>query len=144
MGNEQSSGGHGSTEGSQSGLLKGGIISEFFFNPLKTEPNHFYPIKFLLYVEKTRNSDLVRIFWRLDQIENTFWDYPAFKDCVIDADPILNDQHWSLHHAQLHSTPMSVFISKDKNGSLDELAKVFAIHVSYRLLCIRSKYFVTN
>jgi len=66
MGNEQSSGGHGSTEGSQSGLL---------------------------------------------------------KDCVIDADPILNDQHWSLHHAQLHSTPMSVFISKDKNGSLDELAK---------------------
>ena len=32
MGNEQSSGGHGSTEGSQSGLLKGGIISEEIFN----------------------------------------------------------------------------------------------------------------
>ena len=87
MGNEQSSGSHGSTEGSQSGLL---------------------------------------------------------KDCVIDADPILNDQHWSLHHAQLHSTPMSVFISKDKNGSLDELAKVGAIHISFRLLFVRSTYFVAN
>ena len=141
MGNEQSSGGHGSTEGSQSGLLKGGIISEFFFNPQKTEPNHCCPITFF---EKMRNSDLVQIFWGLDQIENTFWDYPAFKDCVIDADPILNDQHWSLHHAQLHSTPMSVFISKDKNGSLDELAKVVAIHISYRLLFVRSTYFVTN
>ena len=59
--------------------------------------------------------------------------YLTFKDCVIDADPILNDQHWSLHHAQLHSTPMSVFISKDKNGSLDELAKVFTIHAGYFL-----------
>ena len=67
MGNEQSSGGHGSTEGSQSGLLKGGIISEFFFQPSKNWTKSYN-------VEETRNSDLVRIFWGLDQIENTFWD----------------------------------------------------------------------
>ena len=48
----------------------------------------------------------------------------VLKDCVIDADPIINDEHWSLHHAQLHSTPMSVFISKDNDGSLENLAKV--------------------
>ena len=49
----------------------------------------------------------------------------SLKDCIIDDDPILNDDHWSLHHAQLHSTPMSVFISKDnRKGSLDDLAKV--------------------
>lgn len=56
---------------------------------------------------------------------------PSFlADCAMDPDPIVQNDKWALHHAQLNSSQavsMSVFIAKEGNSAaLDNLAKVNA------------------
>lgn len=53
------------------------------------------------------------------------------QEATVDPDPIVNLEHWSLHHAQLRSppTPLSAFVALKKSPqskqALQSLSKVY-------------------
>jgi hypothetical protein len=78
--------------------VKGGVISDFIFNlfPSSKKWPKSQSLNFLLYFEKSRDSDLVHFhlflfFWGWNQVENTFWDYPIFKGVYSWLDALGNE-----------------------------------------------------